>query len=132
LNQIWHEYLVIIYVSYFTIFLSKCTSRKFQKNKIGTEFSKITFCRFWVSEKLYEKGSSHIYSKQIILDINVVYACDLQFREELLRDSSILLEYTVIQFLPKICKNFTVSTFTNFAYCSVELRQYQRRFSEVR
>jgi hypothetical protein len=57
---------------------------KIPKKKIGTEFSKVTFCRFWVSEKLYEKDSSNIYSKQTTLDINVVYACDLQFREELL------------------------------------------------
>jgi hypothetical protein len=64
--------------------LRKCASTKFQKNKIGTEFSKVTFGRFWVSEKLYEKESSNIYSKQKTLNINVAYACDLQFREELL------------------------------------------------
>jgi hypothetical protein len=40
------------------------------------QISKVTFCRFWVSERLYEKGSSNIYSMQITLNINIVYACD--------------------------------------------------------
>jgi hypothetical protein len=86
-----HEYSYIISVYDFTDFLRKNASRKFNKNKIPTEFSKVTFYLFWVSGIHYGKVNSKIYSKQKLLGVNIIYACDLQFCEEFSKVSSIIL-----------------------------------------
>jgi hypothetical protein len=85
------EYSYIISVYDFTDFLRKYNSRKLKKKKIPTEISKVAFYLFWVSGKHYEKVNSKIYSRQKLLSVNIIYACDLHFCEEFSKESSIIL-----------------------------------------